>query len=72
MNGALVLTGLLLIAVGAAMMVFPLRVRSYVPPRQWRQDPERAERRQVRRARAIGGLIAVGFGCPALLAGLVL
>jgi len=72
MNGALVLTGLLLIAVGAAMMLFPLRVRNYVSPREWRQDPDRAERMQVRRARAVGGLVAVGFGCPAVLAGLVL
>jgi len=72
MNVALVLTGLLLIAVGAAMMAVPLRVRSYVSLREWRRDPDRAERKQVRRVRAVGGLVAVGFGCPALLAGVVL
>lgn len=72
MNAALVLAGLLLIAAGAAMMLFPLRVRSYVSPDEWRRGPVAAERRQVRRARALGGLVAVGFGCPALSAGLVL
>jgi len=72
MNGGLVLTGVVLIGIGAAMALFPHDVRSFVGSREWQADPERAKRKQKHRARAVGGLLAFGLGCPALLAGLTL
>jgi hypothetical protein len=72
MNVGLVLTGLVLLGVGAAMALVPHRTRNFVGSREWQANPERARRKQVYRARAVGGLIGVGLGCPALLAGLTL
>ncbi|GAB6861476.1 hypothetical protein ACFR97_04415 [Haloplanus litoreus] len=72
MNVGLVLTGLVLIGIGAAMAAFPHGVRNFVGSREWQEHPERAGRKQERRARAVGGLIGFGLGCPTLLAGLTL
>lgn len=64
------LLSLLLIGLGSLALAFPMRIRSIVAPKTWRDDPERAELYQRVFASAVG-LAIVALGVALLVWSLV-
>lgn len=67
-NSVVVCSGLLVVGMGAFAVAFPMRIRSFVSTRRWRDDPETAEQYQQLFSYALGatlaalGLVVVGIG----------
>ncbi|WP_123539085.1 hypothetical protein [Halosimplex salinum] len=68
MDLAVVVLGALTVAMGLFAIKFPMRIRSFVSPSRWTDDPETAETYQRIWAVAVGttivalGLVTVGIG----------
>ncbi|ELZ87382.1 hypothetical protein C453_03489 [Haloferax elongans ATCC BAA-1513] len=60
MDLALLVPPLMFIAAGGYMYRQPMSVRNVVPPKEWKESPEKAEQLQRVLAKAVGAALALG------------